>query len=99
MLLQVRIKPRAARQIEAAVAWWSMHRHAAPGAVLNDLRSALALLAREPGLGTPVPLDGVPVLRRLYLRRTRYFVYYRVRGGTLEVISFWHERRGDPPPA
>jgi len=24
-------------------------------------------------------------------------VYYRVRGNTLEVVAFWHERRGRNP--
>jgi hypothetical protein len=36
-------------------------------------------------------------VRRLYLGRIHYFVYYRVRGNVLEVVAFWHERRGRNP--
>jgi plasmid stabilization system protein ParE len=97
LALTVRIKPRAQRQIEAAAAWWAENRPAAPGAILADLEGALSLLAREPGIGTKVQLPAHDVVRRLYLRRVRYFIYYRVQGRVLEVISFWHERRGGSP--
>ena len=97
MALQVRIKPRAERQIEAAAVWWAENRPATPGAVLADLRGALELLVRDPGIGSKVELPRSDIVRRLYLGRIRYFVYYRVRRNTLEVVAFWHERRGSAP--
>ncbi|CAN5138182.1 hypothetical protein BH11PSE9_BH11PSE9_10050 [soil metagenome] len=97
LALVVRIKPRALRAIEQAAEWWSVHRLAAPGAIREDLESALALLALEPGIGTRVELPRADVVRRLYLSRVRYFVYYRVRGDFLEVVAFWHASRGDRP--
>ena len=98
MALVVRIKPRAQRQIEKAAEWWSNNRTAAPGAIRKDLESALALLADEPGIGTRVEIPRPDVVRRLHLGRVRYFVYYRVRGKFLEVVGFWHARRGQLPP-
>ena len=93
MALDVRIKPRAQREIERAAEWWAQNRLAAPGAVRKDLEAALALLVEEPGIGTKVETPRSDVVRRLYLPRVRYFVYYRVRGSTLEVVAFWHSSR------
>ena len=64
---------------------------------MADLRGALDLLVREPGVGSKVETSRSEVVRRLYLGRIHYFVYYRVRGNTLEVVAFWHERRGHAP--
>ena len=97
MALIVRIKPRAVRQIEAAASWWSENRPAAPGAIRSDLKAALEALVEQPGIGTLVENSRDPQTRRLYLARTRYFVYYRPRGQYLEVVAFWHSGR-DPAP-
>jgi plasmid stabilization system protein ParE len=93
----IRIMPRAQRQIDEAAAWWAANRPGAPGAVRTDIQTALLLIAGQPGIGTRVELGRAEVVRRLYLRRLRYFLYYRVRGRHLDVVSFWHERRGDVP--
>ena len=93
MTLSVRVKPRAEREIERAAEWWSVNRLAAPGAVRMDVEAALALLIEEPGIGTKVETPRPEVVRRLYLPRVGYFVYYRVRGAFLEVVAFWHSRR------
>lgn len=37
-------------------------------------------------------------VRRFYLDRIRYWVYYRERQGQLEVLSIWHASRGSGPP-
>lgn len=62
-----------------------------------DVEAALALLVEEPGIGTKVETARSEVVRRLYLPRVGYFVYYRVRGTFLEVVAFWHSRRGVGP--
>jgi plasmid stabilization system protein ParE len=93
LALSVRIKPRALRQIEVAAAWWAEHRPAAPGAVRLDLDAALGTLAEHPGIGSRVENSRGASTRRLYLARTHYFAYYRVRGRHLEVVAFWHASR------
>ena len=97
MALIVRIKPRAQREIERAAEWWAENRPAALGAVRKDVEAALALLVEEPGMGTKVETARSDTVRRLYLTRIRYFVYYRVRGKFLEVVAFWHSSRETGP--
>ena len=97
MALAVRIKPRAQREIERAAEWWAENRPAAPGAVRMDVEAALALLVEEPGIGTKIETARSDTVRRLYLARIRYFVYYRVRSNFLEVVAFWHSSREDGP--
>jgi plasmid stabilization system protein ParE len=65
--------------------------------VRKDLEAALALLAEEPGIGTRVETSRADVVRRLFLPRVRYFVYYRVRGKMLEIVAFWHSSREKGP--
>jgi plasmid stabilization system protein ParE len=95
--LIVRVKPRAERQIIAAALWWRENRPAAPGAIRSDLQAALEALVEQPGIGTLVENARDPEVRRLYLARTRYFVYYRPRGVYLEVIAYWHSSREHGP--
>ncbi len=97
MALIVRVKPRAERQIVAAALWWSENRPAAPGAIRSDLQAALEALVEQPGIGTLVENAHDPETRRLYLARTRYFVYYRTRGVYLEVVAYWHSSREQGP--
>lgn len=95
--LIVRIKPRAQRQIERAAEWWAENRLAAPGAIRLDLEAALGVLVEQPGIGTKVATSRPEVVRRLYLPRVRYFVYYRVNGKYLEIVAFWHASREAGP--
>jgi len=93
----VRIKPRAQREIEKAAAWWAENRLAAPGAIRQDVEAALALLVQEPGIGTKIETARSDTVRRLYLTRVQYFIYYRVRDRFLEVVAFWHSSREHGP--
>ena len=97
LALVVRIKPRAQREIERAAEWWAENRPAAIGAVRMDVEAALALLVEEPGIGTKIETARKDIVRRLYLARIRYFAYFRVRNGFLEVVAFWHSSREDSP--
>ena len=98
MTLIVQIKSRAQREIEQAAEWWAENRPAAPGAVRKDMEAALALLVEEPGIGTKIETARMDTVRRLYLTRVRYFLYYRIRGKFLEVVAFWHSSRESGPP-
>jgi plasmid stabilization system protein ParE len=97
LALGVRIKPRAQREIERAAEWWAENRPAAVGAIRKDIEAALALLVEEPGIGTRIETARAEIVRRLYLTRVRYFLYYRVRGNFLEVVAFWHSSRETGP--
>jgi plasmid stabilization system protein ParE len=90
-------KARARGEIEKAAAWWAENRPAAPGAVRKDIGDGLRILIEQPGIGTQVETGRVLQVRRFFLGRTRYFLYYRVRGDVLEVISLWHSSREQGP--
>lgn len=61
------------------------------------LREAVALLAEQPGIGSKYEGSKAVGVRRLYLSRVRYFVYFNVEGESLHVLAFWQENRGSQP--
>lgn len=97
MALGLRITGRAAAEIARADAWWRENRLAVPLAVREDLKGAFELLMRQPSVGVKVENTRLSGVRRLLLGRIRYFVYYRVKGGELVVLSLWHTSRGKGP--
>lgn len=97
MTLRLVVTPRAADQLRRAAAWWAKNRPAARGAVRKDFGAATQVLCNQPGIGQQVDEAGSPDIRRIHLDRIRYWVYYRVRGGQLQVLSVWHSSRGSGP--
>ena len=95
--LRIEITDNARAQIAAAVAWWVDNRPAAPGAVLEDLDGILGLLSMEPAMGTRARRAKLSGVRRITLVRIRYYVYYRVADGALQVLALWHTSRGQEP--
>ena len=63
----------------------------------TDFKAAVALLAEQPGIGSPYQGTRAAGVRRLYLSRIGYFVYYTAVDGALNVLAFWHARRGVEP--
>ena len=68
-----------------------------PELFLNELERMLAVVALMPGLGAPATSGRAPGVRRVLLRRTRYYVYYRARAESLVVLAVWHAARGTGP--
>jgi plasmid stabilization system protein ParE len=91
---------RAARQVEAAAVWWRLNRPAAPDALEADLVAASKLVAEQPLCGVVIPSRRFSGVRRIHLARIGYHLYYRMapRLGQVQVVAFWHARRGSPPP-
>jgi plasmid stabilization system protein ParE len=97
MVLRVKVAARAANQVRSAAAWWAANRPAAPGAIGADFGEAVALLAEQPGIGAKYTGARTPGIRRLFLSRVQYFVYYKVEGESLHVLAFWHASREHQP--
>jgi plasmid stabilization system protein ParE len=97
MALRVKIAARAATEVRGAAGWWAANRPAAPGAIGKDFGEAVALLAEQPGIGSKYEGSKTIGVRRLYLSRIRYFVYFAVEGDSLHVLAFWQENRGRQP--
>jgi plasmid stabilization system protein ParE len=95
----VRIDRRAAREIEEAAAWWRTNRPAAPEAFEENLAAALDLLGAPPLAGSASKSVRLSGIRRVYLSRVPYHLYYRadVVGRTIDVLACWHASRGRSP--
>ena len=96
-MLEVEVTPRAALQIERAAAWWAENRPYAPDAIRLDFQEARTLLARQAGVGAKSSTKRYPDIRRLYLSRVRYHIYYRVEPRKVVILAFWHASRGSGP--
>jgi len=92
--LELFVSRRAAGEIDRIAEWWAANRPAAPGAVRRDLEAVFSLLPEQPGAGSEVKEASAPGARRFHVDRIHYWVYYRVRGQRLEVVSVWHSSRG-----
>ncbi len=91
----VEVSPRAAREIEHADDWWWEHRPKAPGAVADEIRAAFERIGAQPESAPVIASHGI---RRTYLQRIRYYLYYRIRNdGVVDVLSLWHANRGEDP--
>ena len=97
MALGIKISAQAASQVRKAAEWWAQNRPAAPGAVGADFGEAVALLAERPGIGARYEGARVPGVRRLFLGRVGYFIYYKVEIDTLNVLALWHASREHQP--
>src|ERR1043166_5195980 len=86
---------RAEIQIAKAQRWWCQHRDA-KDAIEEDLTEAFALLREQPFIGRPVRTRRGKDMHCWTPERTRYHLYYRVHGDTIEVAVFWHTSRRPP---
>jgi plasmid stabilization system protein ParE len=97
MALRVRISLRAAGQIRKAAEWWAANRGSAPGAIAADFGESVSLLAEQPGIGAKYEGARTPGVRRLFLSRVGYFIYYKADARDLQILAFWHGSRGQQP--
>jgi plasmid stabilization system protein ParE len=94
---KIRVSSRALAQIEEAAEWWARNRPSAPDAIHHDVAEMLDVLCAQPGIGAPARRSRSKGVRRVILPRVRYYIYYRVSGGFLDVLAFWHTSRGRQP--
>jgi plasmid stabilization system protein ParE len=97
MALRVKISARAANEVRKAAEWWLANRAAAPGAIGADFGESVALLAEQSGIGAKYEGSRTPGVRRLFLGRVGYFIYYRADETELKVLAFWHSSREHQP--
>ena len=98
--LPVRITAVAAHQIRQAEAWWRVNRTIAPNAIREELQHAFSLISAQPQAGSRAANVNLPNVRRVFMPRIKYHIYYHVVDlpARVEVVAFWHARRGDGPP-
>ena len=85
-----------ARAIDA---WWRVNRPAAPGLFTDEVASKLVLLGQAPDIGRIYEHPDVPGVRRLYMPRTKYHIYYVHDSEAREVavLAIWSALRGQGP--
>jgi len=98
--LPVEVSALAAEQIRAAETWWRVNRPKAPNAIREELERASLLLARQPQIGARASNASLAGVRRVHLARIHYDLFYRLaeEPKRLEILAFWHSRRGSRPP-
>ena len=97
MALRVKISARAAVEIRRAAEWWVVNRPAAPAAIGADFADAVALLAEQPSVGAKYEGARLLNVRRLFLARVGYFIYYTAGDENLDIHAFWHSGREYQP--
>lgn len=98
--LAVSFTPRALKQVEEAALWWQQNRPKAPGAFSADLEAALELISTQPRVGATARNVKLRNVRRVYLNRIGYSLYYRYDDSerpTSQVVALWHANRGSRP--
>lgn len=95
--LGLRFVPHAVDQLLAADDWWRANREKAPDLFATELNEAIDLLRRTPDAGAAYRNEQLPDARRFLLRRTRFHLYYVVRGDVLVIVAVWSAIRGHGP--
>lgn len=90
------IQRRAQLHLRAARAWWKRNRDKAPSAFDDDIDEALELIRRQPFSGVEGRDLRGRAVRRLFVERIRYYIYYRVIDTVIEVLAIWHAARRPP---
>ena len=91
--MRVRWLRTALRNLDDEATYIAADDTAAARLVVKRVLAAVAMLAKQPGLGRP---GRVPGTRELIVAKTRYIVPYRVRGETVEVLRVFHTSRRLP---
>ena len=76
------------------VALTGCHRKHAIGA---DFGASVALLAEQAGIGAKYNGSRMRGVRRIFLSRIGYFIYYKASADELQVLAFWHASREHQP--
>lgn len=93
MALRIRLTPRALDDLERIKSYLLQHSARGADSVRTDIRRTVRTIARHPGIGRPMDIDG---LRRTTTVRYAYVVYYAVRDPNLVVVHVRHGSRAAP---
>lgn len=98
--LHIEVTELAEAQISDLDSWWRANRLKAPNAVREEIERVSALIAFHPGMGMPARNVKLPGVRRNFIERLHYHVYYRLLGSPeyVEIVAVWGSRRGTAPP-
>jgi toxin ParE1/3/4 len=81
--------PLTADEAEAAERWYRERNEVASVRFQRELDRSVDLISERPKTGSPYLGD----TRRVLLRRFPFFVVYRVRGDSVQIVAVAHARR------
>jgi plasmid stabilization system protein ParE len=93
---RVRFTATAQRHVYRERTWWLENRDYQE-LFPTELETATQILAVLPGAGTPYTLAHLSGLRRLYLEKLGYHLYYTFDDDEVIVRAFWGARRDRGP--
>lgn len=98
--LHVEVSELANEQIRELDSWWRQNRLKAPNAVREELERVSTLITFQPTIGVRASNLKLPGVRRIFIERLHYHVYYRLVGTPeyIEIVAVWSSWRGTPPP-
>ena len=92
--MSVRFSNAADARFDAINDWWRDNRDKAPDLFDREVAEAVQRLAATPMIGVVYAMSRGREVRRLLLKKTRHFLYYRVEhNGDVEVITIWGAQR------
>lgn len=84
----VRPNEEAENEIRASIAWYENEREGLGRELWDELQSTVALISEHPAIGSVVHRAKVHgVARRVPLRHFPYFVVYRERAASIELVA------------
>lgn len=98
MTVAVVLTPTARGHVQRIDAWWRADRLSSPDLFSQELAAALAVLEQAPRIGRPYADAGIPDVRRVVLRSSRFHVYYSFDEGVVAILAVWSGLRGSGPP-
>ena len=98
MIRRVLVAEPADLQIQGIETWWQRNRPASPELFAREFAWAVDFLSACPTMGTPIRANPKEI-RRVYLKKTRYHIYYRLdhAAQVVEIRAVWHTARGTSP--
>lgn len=93
---RVRLRPRADRDVDSAIAYLLKDRPVTAQQFVRELEAALRRISQRPAIGSPRYARVLQGLRVWQLPRFPYLVFYLQRRSYLDVIRVLHGARDVP---
>lgn len=94
------VAPLAQQQIVRTATWWRTNRPSSPTLFEDELEAAFARITDAPATVPLYRRSPTKVFRRLLLPRSRYHVFFSLKGDPateVVVLAVWHASRGRAP--
>jgi plasmid stabilization system protein ParE len=95
--VRYRISRSASRDISRADSWWRENRPSSPDAFAQELDAAIQQAAAHPDSGVVYGVLERELVRRLFTKTTRNFLYYAVSDGVVVVLRIVGAAQAEQP--